>query len=179
MTRYVALLRAVNVSGHNMVSMPALRQLFESLGYDDVSTYIQSGNVIFRAAPKLAATMPKLIPARITERFGHRTPVILRTPGQLGETVRNNPFLKAGAAENTLHVAFLADAPPPRAVEALDPDRSPPDQFIVRERDIYLRLPNGGGRTKLTNSYFDSKLGTVSTIRNWRTVLKLLELLSA
>jgi uncharacterized protein (DUF1697 family) len=90
--------------------------------------------------------------------------------------VRGNPFLEAGADIGTLHVAILADAPAAAKVKALDPDRSPPDAFAVRGREIYLQCPNGYGRTKLTNAYFDSKLATTSTVRNWRTVLKLVEL---
>ncbi|HZN92159.1 MAG TPA: hypothetical protein VFB81_05620, partial [Myxococcales bacterium] len=80
------------------------------------------------------------------------------------------------ADPDTLHVVFLADPPPPAKVAALDPARSPPDEFQVRGREIYLRCPNGFGRTKLSNAYFDSKLGTISTVRNWRTVLTLAEM---
>jgi uncharacterized protein (DUF1697 family) len=94
----------------------------------------------------------------------------------MGDVISNNPFLKAGAAEKELHVLFLADLPASRSVRDLDPDRSPPDAFKVRGQEIYLRLPNGGARTKLTNQYFDSKLRTTSTARNWRTVTMLFEL---
>jgi uncharacterized protein (DUF1697 family) len=76
----------------------------------------------------------------------------------------------------TLHVAFLADAPGAKRTALLDPGRSPPDRFVLRHREIYLHFPNGVARTKFTNVYFDSKLGTMSTVRNWRTVLRLLEL---
>jgi uncharacterized protein (DUF1697 family) len=86
-------------------------------------------------------------------------------------------FFKAGVAEKELYVLFLADLPALRCIQDLDPDRSPPDAFKVRGREIYLRLPNGAARTKLTNQYFDSKLRTVSTARNWRTVTKLFELM--
>lgn len=102
--------------------------------------------------------------------------MVVRTVKQLEEVVFNNPFLKAGADEDTLHVLFLAGLPDPRRVLGLDPDRSPPDAFIVRGQEVYLQLPNGVVRTKLTNGYFDSKLTTTSTGRNWRTVKKLLEL---
>ena len=78
-----------------------------------------------------------------------------------------------------LHVLFLADEPTSQSIGKLDPDRSPPDAFVVRSREVYLHLPNGAASTKLTNSYFDTKLATVSTGRNWATVLKLLELMQA
>jgi uncharacterized protein (DUF1697 family) len=91
--------------------------------------------------------------------------------------VANNPFLAAGAADETLHVLFLADPPSPRRVADLDPDRSPPDAFVVLGQEVYLRLPHGAARTKLTNAYFDARLATTSTGRNWRTVTKLLALM--
>ena len=84
--------------------------------------------------------------------------------------------MAAGAETDRLHVVFLADAPDAEHVEALDPNRSSPDEFAVRGREIYLHCPNGLARSKLTNSYFDSRLSTISTMRNWKTVRKLLEL---
>jgi uncharacterized protein (DUF1697 family) len=112
----------------------------------------------------------------IREQFALDVPVILRTAGDLDATLRGNPFLAAGSAPDVLHVMFLADRPAENRVAALDPDRSPPDEFVVLGREIYLRCPNGVARSKLTNAYFDSKLGTTSTSRNWRTVLKLRDL---
>jgi uncharacterized protein (DUF1697 family) len=88
---------------------------------------------------------------------------------------RTNPFSTQGADPNTLHVAFLADVPRATSVAALDHGRSSPDEFVVRGREIFLRLPNGVARTRLTNAYFDAKLATISTMRNWRTVMKLVE----
>jgi uncharacterized protein (DUF1697 family) len=90
--------------------------------------------------------------------------------------VRGNPFLARGIDADWLHVAFLARTPSRTATALLDPRRSHPDEFVVRGADIYLHLPNGAARTKLTNAYFDSTLKTISTGRNWRTVLALLEL---
>jgi uncharacterized protein (DUF1697 family) len=176
LSTYVALLRAVNVGGNNKLPMKDLVEMFVDAGCTNVRTYIQSGNVLFSAAPRLAAQLPATISAEIAKRFGYKTPVILRTPEQLREVIRRNPFLKAGAAEETLHIMFLAGTPKPSDIDRLDPARSAPDEFIVLGQEIYLRLPNGMGRTKLLNSYFDSKLATTSTARNWRTVLKLLEL---
>ncbi len=104
-------------------------------------------------------------------------PVVTRTAEEMGQAVSNNPFLRAGVAEDQLHVLFLADLPDARSIAILDPNRSPPDQFEVRGQEVYLQLPNGAAKTRLTNAYFDSKLATVSTGRNWRTVNKLLELM--
>lgn len=103
-------------------------------------------------------------------------PVVLRSREELAADVARDPFLKRGIDTAALHVAFLADIPNPTCVTALDATRSPGDSFILCGRDIYLWLPNGVARTKLTNDYFDRTLKTVSTIRNWNTVLKLLEM---
>ncbi|MYH61490.1 MAG: DUF1697 domain-containing protein, partial [Caldilineaceae bacterium SB0675_bin_29] len=114
--------------------------------------------------------------ASILDRFGYRVPVIVRTAGELEGIAQGNPFVKAGAETDKLHVMFLAEMPDSAGVEALDPARSPGDEFVVVGREVYLHCPNGVARSKLTNSYFDSKLSTTSTSRNWRTVGKLLEL---
>jgi len=159
--------------------MTDLVAIFGEAGCDEVRTYIQSGNVLFAAAPEVAAAVPGLVAARIGERFGYRTPVVARTVDELRAVVAANPFLAVGAAEETLHVMFLADRPAAERVAALDPDRSPPDAFAVRGREVYLRLPNGVADTKLTTAYFDAKLATTSTGRNWRTVTKLLALMEA
>ena len=102
-------------------------------------------------------------------------PVVTRSAVELRRAVEGNPFLAAGADVATLHVGFLASEPKAEPVAALDPARSPPDRFEVRGREIFLCLPDGVARSKLTNAYFDSKLATTSTFRNWRTVLTLLE----
>jgi uncharacterized protein (DUF1697 family) len=160
-----------------MLPMKDLITLFENAGCVQVRHYIQSGNVIFSAAPALAAKLPTVIPAAIAKRFGFGQPVQVRSAKELNDVIVHNPFLKLGMAEDSLHVMFLADKPSAGNIGKLDPDRSPPGQFIVQGQEIYLYLPEGGGNTKLTNAYFDAKLATVSTVRNWRTVKKLLELM--
>lgn len=173
---HVALLRGINVAGRNRLPMEDLRRLFRDVGCEQVESYIQSGNVVFEAAPELAARVPDLIREAIAEEFGYEIPVVARARAELEAVAEANPYLAAGADPKTLHVAFLGERPSEGAVDDLDPDRSPPDEFEVRGREIYLRCPNGMARTKLTNRYFDSRLDTTSTMRNWRTVLKLLEL---
>ncbi len=175
---YLALLRGINVGGKNKLPMDRLRDLFVAAGCRDVRTYIQSGNVIFKADPTVVAVLPGVIAARIAESFGYRVPVIVRTTAQLDDVIQHNPFVAEGTDADTLHVFFLADLPHPRNVADLDPDRSPPDTFVVRGQDVYLRLPHGMARTKLTNAYFDARLATTSTGRNWRTVTALLALMA-
>jgi uncharacterized protein (DUF1697 family) len=156
--------------------MKDLASLFVDAGCGSVATYIQSGNVVFRARAPLARRIPDLIRAAIEDRFGLEVPVLTRTAQELRKVVAGNPFLRGGVDASALHVVFLADPPSASALKSLDPDRSPPDCFQVRGREIYLHCPNGFGRSKLSNAYFDSKLCTTSTVRNWRTVQTLLEL---
>jgi uncharacterized protein (DUF1697 family) len=175
-SRNVALLRGINVGGNNMLPMRELAAMFVEAGCGDVTTYIQSGNVIFSAGKGVLKGLSDSIAKRIEERFGFRVPVIVRTAEQMGLVVRSNPFLQAGAPEDLLHVFFLAGMAGAEGVAKLDPERSAGDKFVVRGGEIYLQLA-GVAKTKLTNAYFDSKLGTTSTMRNWRTVLKVYELM--
>ena len=172
----IALLRGINVGGKNRLPMKELAALFVDAGCEDVRTYIQSGNVVFRTGPEGGEDISSVINASILSSFGYRIPVVTRTARDFQEIVRANPFLEAGAEADKLHVMFLAELPDSANVDALDPDRSPGDEFAVQGREIYLYCPNGVARTKLTNSYFDSRLSTTSTTRNWRTVQRLLEL---
>ena len=158
--------------------MKSLAAIFDAAGCSKVRTYIQSGNVLFDAHAELAAKLPSLASRAIAKQHGLEVSLQLRTHDELAAITRANPFLEKGADHSRLLVMFLADKPPARSVTALDPDRSPPDEFVVRGREIYLHCPNGFGRSKLSNAWFDSKLGTVSTGRNWRTVLELLKLSS-
>lgn len=174
---YVALLRGINVGGHNRVAMKELLPMFE--GCEPVQSYIQSGNVVFGATPRAAANIPAVITAAIRERLGLEIPVMVRDLDEMRATVEKNPFEGRGVPEAELHVAFLAAAPSHARIDALDARRSPPDEFQVIGKELYLRLPNGAGRTKLTSAYFDGKLGTLSTQRNWRTVKTLLAMMEA
>ena len=150
----IALLRGINVGGKNKLPMKELSALFVEAGCEDVRTYIQSGNVLFRTGSTAGEKISSTISASILSKFGYQVPVITRTARELQEIVRANPFVQAGAETDKLHFMFLA----------------------VLGREIHLHCPNGVARSKLTNSYFDSRLSTTSTSRNWRTVQKLLEL---
>jgi uncharacterized protein (DUF1697 family) len=173
---YIAFLRGINVGGKNKLPMKELAAIFVDAKCNNVRTYIQSGNVIFTAAPPVAETLAQRISAQIAKQRGYRIPVVLRTIEELEKIVENNPFIAKGVNEEKLHILFLANLPDPSAVQQLDPNRSLPDAFILQEREIYLHLPNGVANSKLTNNYFDSVLKTISTGRNWRTLVKLLQL---
>jgi uncharacterized protein (DUF1697 family) len=174
--RYIALLRGINVGGKNMVPMADLADAFAKAGCLDVRTYIQSGNVVFAADAATAERVPVLVPERIGRKLGFRPPVVLRTAAEFRRVTEGNPYLSDDADLRLLYVMFLAGSPGRRRAAGLDPDRSPGDSFEFRGREIYLRLGTGAAKTRLTNAYFDSTLETVSTSRNWRTVLTLAEM---
>ncbi len=173
--RYVALLRGINVGGKNRLPMADLRDIFTAAGCGTVRTYIQSGNAVFEATRDLAEAVPEAVALAIRERFGYETSVVVRSGAELRRIATSNPFDTSGDPRLLL-VAFLRDAPTADSVSRLDPGRSPPDEFVVRGSEVYLRYPNGVARSKLTNEYLAGRLQTVSTMRNWRTVLKLLEM---
>jgi uncharacterized protein (DUF1697 family) len=170
MATHVALLRAVNLGGTNKVSMPDLRRLVESLGFTGVTTFIQSGNVLFTSRRRVA---PGTIEDAISRELGMDVPVMVRTAAELGRIIEANPFPRADTSK--LHVGFMADAPTPAALAGLDHDRFLPEEFAFVGTELYLHLPNGMGRTKLPG-YLDRAIKIPTTIRNWNTVSKLLEL---
>lgn len=175
---HVAFLRGINVGGKNKLPMKALAELFKEAGCTDVRTYIQSGNVVFRVGSSLVKLVQTSVGEAIERQYGYVVPVVTRTAAALAAALEENPFLKApGEVDPShLHVAFLAKKPTAKQVAKLDPERSPSDAFVVSGREVFLHCPNGLARTKLTNAYLDSTLGTTSTVRNWRTVSKLVEM---
>ena len=175
-TTHVALLRGINVGGKNLLPMKELVKLFEKAGAVDVATYIQSGNVVFSTPAAALDGFEAEMAAAIEKRFGLRVPVVLRSAQELAAVAKSNPYFSRSADPKTLHVAFLAKKPAAADAARLDPKRSPGDRFELRGRDLYLHLPNGVAKTKLTNDYLDRTLGTVATVRNWNTVGKLVEM---
>lgn len=173
---HVALLRGINVGGKHRLRMASLKEIFENAGATEVATYIQSGNVVFHCPASKLEGVVRGVEKEIEKREGFEVPIVTRTAEELAEIVKTNPFDDGSADPKALHVMILADEPKRSAVENLDPDRSPPDRFEVIGAEIFLHCPNGVARTKLTTSYFDAQLDTTSTMRNWRTVLKLLEM---
>ncbi len=173
---YIALLRGINVGGKRKLPMAELAKLFVGAGCNDVKTYIQSGNVVFGSTPAGAAKIQKIVGQGIQKKYGFEVEMVVRSAAELSTAVKKNPFLKAGADLKTLHVSFLSGKPSAAEAASLDPERSPGDSFKLLGSEIYLQLPHGVARTKLTNQYFDSKLGVTSTLRNWNTVLALLEM---
>ncbi len=174
---YAALLRGINLGARNKVSMADLKELFAALDADDVETYLRSGNVVFKtaASPRLANDIEK----RISRDLGLDIAVLLRTRTELQKIVADNPFAGKGSDLEKVHVTFLAEAPKRALATKIDADRFAPDEFRVVRREVYLRCPNGYGTSKLSNAFFEKRLGVVATTRNWKTVTKLAELTSA
>jgi uncharacterized protein (DUF1697 family) len=172
---YVALVRGINLGRHNKVSMPDLRAVVVRLGGEDAATYLRSGNVIFKSADG-PGKLTEAIEKRIRRDLGLSISVLLRTRPQLAKVVAGNPFASDGKGSTKLHVTFLAEKPDRAHVRKLDPERAEPDEFRVVGQEIYVQCPNGYGRSKLTNAYFEKELGVAATTRNWRTVTKLAEL---
>lgn len=170
MQSYVAMLRGINVGGRTRVAMADLRAAFEALGYEGVATYIQSGNVVFRAK----AVDVDVLRRRIGEDLGVDAAVLVRTAEELAAVVAGNPFAARGLDPATLHVTFLAEA---RAELAVPPGE--PDEAAVVGREVYLHCPAGYGRTKVNNAYIEKQLGVAATTRNWKTVRTLADMAAA
>ena len=175
MPTYIAMLRGINVTGHKMIKMDALRASLAALRLSNVQTYIQSGNVIFGIGNGSVAALCEKIQQRILRDFGFAVPVFLRTAKELEQIIKDNPFLNETAIDHSkLHVTFLSDAALDTASEALQPLAVKPERFCVIGREIYLYCPNGYGRTKLSNTAIEKKLSIRATTRNWKTVNTLL-----
>lgn len=175
MTMYVALLRGVNVGGNNAVSMPTLRAACEDLGFANVQSYIQSGNLVFgsdTSAGSIAGQLEDLVLAS----FGLNIAVVVRSAAGLADVVARNPYRDEATANGSrVFVQFFAEPPPAPQVAKLDPTNSPGEGFTLDGRELYLNLPDGAGKSKLI-IHVGAKLGKLGTARNWNTVLKLLAL---
>jgi uncharacterized protein (DUF1697 family) len=176
--RYAALLRSVNVAGHGRIAMQELRASFESLGYGDVTTYIQTGNVLFTTGSKSEAKIAAAIEERLAEDFGDSPAVILRSVPELLRVGAASPYARAGADPARHHVTFLAATPAKKTLAALDLPPSRHDELVVDGREVYVHTPDGYTETKYTGSFLERRLGMLSTTRNWNTVTKLCELAS-
>jgi uncharacterized protein (DUF1697 family) len=175
---YVALLRGINVAGHKPVKMDPLRKAFEALGFEEVKTYVQSGNTVFNAPTQASENLSKKIEEKILDDFGISVPVTVKTSVEVAEVIKNNPFLQEkGIDSSKLHVTFLPHAPEKTALKKLDALAKPPDQFRCSGKEVYLYCPNGYGETKLSNNALERVLAVRATTRNWKTVNKLYEMI--
>jgi uncharacterized protein (DUF1697 family) len=177
MTVHVALLRGVNLGGRTQVAMSDLRDLLAELGFAQVRSVLNSGNLVFSGGRKTGAPLERLLETEAEKRLGLRTDFHVRTADEWATVVAKNPF-RAEAKRDPSHlvVMVLKKAPTAKAVETLRAAITGPEINDAVGRHAYIVYPAGIGRSRLTNSLIDSKLGTRGTGRNWNTVLKLAEL---
>ncbi|MCF6167572.1 DUF1697 domain-containing protein [Lutibacter sp.] len=178
MKTYIALLRGINVSGHNIIKMDALKLSFIQLGFNEVVTYIQSGNVIFISEENNTSKIETTIIKAIKTKFGYDIKALVITKKELEITFNSNPFIKIHDVDVTkLCVTFLRNNPTLENVPQIEKlIANANDEFKITKKSIYLHCPTGFAKTKLTNNLFERKLKTDATPRNWRTITKLLEL---
>jgi uncharacterized protein (DUF1697 family) len=177
MHTYIAILRGINVGGKRMIKMDALKQLFASLGFSKVETYIQSGNVFFQckktSEEKLATTIAK----EIENVFGFDVPTIVTNAEDLKQIVANNPFAKDKKKQaEYFHVTFLATTPTKENIGSVEKLTFGDDAFAIMDKAVYLYCPNSYSNSKLTNGFFETKLKVIATTRNWKTCNELVNI---
>lgn len=180
MNKKIAILRGINVGGKRKILMADLRQLFQDLGFENVVTYIQSGNVIFEAnSGLLEIEIANKIEKAIGEKYGFEVPVIVFTNDFLEKTIKNNPFYKTENMDiKQLHLTFLKTEPTAENLALITNYNYEPDKFSIQNKAIFVFCTGKYHQSKLTNTFFEKKLSVNATTRNWKTVLNLLELSS-
>jgi uncharacterized protein (DUF1697 family) len=179
MPTYISMLRGINLGGHKLVAMERLRALFESLGYKEVRTYINSGNVIFRGGKMSTSNLSRKLEKEIEGTFGFSVPVLTKTAEEIAQAVQCNPFVKDKAIDPTkLHVTFLWQAPAANDLKKLEALVGAHDRYCCLNSEVYLYCPNGYSETKLANNTIEKLLGSGATTRNWKTVNTLHEMSS-
>ncbi|WP_395063723.1 DUF1697 domain-containing protein [Flavobacterium sp.] len=175
--KHLALLRGINVSGHNMIKMDALKTTLEAIMFTNVETYIQSGNVFVETEEESAFGVGFKIKQEIFKTFGHEVPVIVIGKNDLEFCFKNNPFLKQKDVDTKkLYVAFISKELSSSAINELKISQFKPDEAVIDGNRIFIKYDIGAGKTRLDQKYIEKKLNVTATIRNWNTVTKLLEL---
>ncbi len=178
MVIYVSMIRGINV-GEKKVKMDRLKEVYASLDFKNVKTYIQSGNVIFESKESDPTKLIRIIEKRIAEVLNFDVKVVIRTKNEMKNIINRNPFKKEDLKH--IYVTFLSDIPSEKLIKDLDhivteDMKNVSDKYNVSKREIYLFLPNGYGRTKLNNNFFEKKLDTSATTRNWRSINKIVDI---
>lgn len=177
MSRWIALLRGVNVGGHNKIPMAELRELCADIGWENISTYIQSGNILF-TAPGAMPTLEKQLAEAISGHFGHRTPVIVRPAAAWPLYVRLNPFPEESEAEPNRVMLALSKKPlPDDAAENLNKYTASGESAVQRTDSLWIHYAGGASHSKITPALLDRLVGSPVTTRNWRTVLAIKDMI--
>jgi len=170
--KYCALLRGINVSGKNKLPMKELTVHLEQLGIKAVQTYIQSGNIVFEATQ---AHWEEKIKEMLLNKYQYQVPTLVMTQSELEEIVHAHPHQHLDPA--FLHITFLRSTPSQHLIDDLKLPSTNQEQCVITSKAVFLHLPNGYGRTKLNNNFFEQKLKVEATTRNWKTCQKLLEMI--
>lgn len=179
MPTYIALLRGINVSGQKKIKMAELREHLAELPYHNIQTYIQSGNIMLEREEAEVGIIEAEIRAKIEEKYGFDVPTMVKTKEDFEHVVSHHPFIRRRKEDpKFVHVTFLAENPDPEKIELLTAGEYPSEEFEIEGNYFYLFAPNGYGRARLNNNFIERKLKTRATTRNWKTITKLLELVS-
>ena len=174
---YISLLRGINVSGHNKLKMDALKKMYEKFGFKKVKTYLQSGNIIFQNTDCNHNKLDQLISMQIKKDFELQVPVTVLTVDQMERIIKNNPFLKDLTKDiSFLHVTFLASQPEDYDNESITSRIAKGEDIVITDSAVYLYCPDGYGKTKLTNSFIESRLKVSATTRNWKSANEILRI---
>ncbi|MCE5170827.1 DUF1697 domain-containing protein [Paenibacillus profundus] len=173
MNKYVALLRGINVSGQKIIKMDALKSIFEALAFQNVKTYIQSGNVIFEASVTEPELLAESIEKQLRVELGYEITVVVKTLSELEEVIQHNPFTENEASEGKLYVSFLSKEPVAEDLAALLSVQNGVDEIRALEREVYILCRQGYGKSQFSNNFIEKKLRVPATTRNWQTVNKL------
>ena len=175
MTRWIALFRGINVGGKNLIKMADLRKGLAEIGFENVQTYIQSGNVILDAKSKSSTSVSKTIAAHVEKWLGFRPPIMVLSPQDLQAAIDASPFPAAEADPKTLHFFFLEPRASKPDWDAIQKAQGSSERYELTDRVFYLYAPDGIGRSKLAANV-ERYLGVTTTARNLRTVEKIMEL---
>ena len=177
MTTHLALLRGINVSGHNMMKMEALKTMLENIGFTNVRTYLQSGNVFVDSEEESASKVGFIIKQEIFKVFGHEVPTIVITKEDLELCFKNSPYLKEKDIDTKkLYVAFVSTELKKENINDLKISQFKPDEASIDGNRIFIKYAVGAGKTRLEGKYIEKKLNVIVTMRNWNTVTNLLKM---
>ena len=176
MESYIILLRGINVSGQKKIKMAELRGNITGAGFLDVQTYIQSGNILLKSESD-EQTINKAIAELILKNYGYKVSVMVFSQKEFRDIIEANPFSKTDGIDITkLHVTLLQELPKPESVELISGFKDANNEFVIDGKTIYLHCPDGYGKVKINNTFFEKKLKTSATTRNWKTMNTLLEM---
>ncbi len=172
MSTYISILRGINVGGQKKIKMTDLKKLYENLGFDNVQTYIQSGNVVFESNETNIKKLEQLIFEGIKKQYGFEVPNIILKPEEIENALKTNPFKDI----DKMYFTFLAETPTKENIEKLYTYSFDDEYYELIDKVVYFHCPNGAGRAKMSNNFFENKLKVMATSRNLNTTKKLLEM---